>query len=251
MLPEQGKAPTPSLSVISTATPVSTRKANHLGSAGNLSDHEQSSATTLDVGGFFLVADSDSTMVLETGATANLVHFCWLRPRNRILQRRGSQKVLTYPPSARFRFGNGRLGEVRHPAGISAGIPVRKGEFTVFVLDAGIPTLLRKGALEILEGQPDYTRGISTLHKQRVSIIPKENNMGRLILIVVDFGAGPPRYRECPEVQRRLLNGPLRTNVPIYPMAECASRARKMAVTKGDATGARLSARRRLPLSCM
>ena len=215
--PEQGEAPRPSISVISMATPVSTKKANHLRSAGNLSDHEQSFATTSDVDGFFLVADSDSTMVLGTGATANLVCFCWLRPRNRILQRRGSQKVSTYPSSARFRFGNGRLGEVRRPADISAGIPVRKGEITVFVLDADIPTLLRKGALEVLEGQPDYTRGISTLRKQRVGIFPKEINMGRLILSVVDFGADPPRYGGRPEVSASFVGRPFTNKRPNLP----------------------------------
>ena len=156
-------------------------------------------------------------MVLETGATANLVCFCWLRPRNRILQGRGSKEVSSYPPSARFRFGDDRLGEVRRPADISAGIPIRKGEFTVFVLDADIPTLLRKGALEVLEGQLDYTRGISTLHKQRAGITPKENNMGRLILSAVGFGADPPRYSECPEVSASFVGWPFTNKRPNLP----------------------------------
>ena len=91
-------------------------------------------------------------MVLDTGATANHACFGWLDHHNRLLARKGYQKVPTYPSPARFRFVAGRLGEVRHAAGIPVGIAGGKGDFSACAPDADIPALFREGALDALGG---------------------------------------------------------------------------------------------------
>ena len=102
-----------------------------------------------------MVSQEDSAVVLDTGARANLVRFSWLQRHNRILERRGIPRVTTYPSQARFRFVYGRLGEVRYAADIPVGIAGNTGMFTASVLEADIPALLRKGAMEALGGQLD------------------------------------------------------------------------------------------------
>ena len=90
-----------------------------------------------------MVSREDSVVVLDTGATANLVCFSWLAHHNRILERRGIPRVSTYPSKARFRFANGRLGDVRQAADIPLGVAGAQVKFTAFAPDADIPTLLR------------------------------------------------------------------------------------------------------------
>ena len=77
-------------------------------------------------------------MILDTGATANLVCFRWLRRHNAILQAKGSDPVTTYPAQATFRFGDGGTGEVSHAADIPVGAAGVKGEFTAFVSESDI-----------------------------------------------------------------------------------------------------------------
>ena len=96
---------------------------------------------------------NDSVVVLDTGATANLVCFRWLGHHNTLLEQQGLPRVPTYPAQARFKFGDGRTGDVCFAADITVGIAGAKGTFTAFVLDADIPALLCKGALEALAGQ--------------------------------------------------------------------------------------------------
>ena len=76
----------------------------------------QSFSTTLDLGVQFLFEEAASVVVLDIGAAANLACFRLLAHRNRILEREGFLRVPTYPAGARFKFGDGRLGEVRHAA---------------------------------------------------------------------------------------------------------------------------------------
>ena len=86
--------------------------------------------------------------VLETGATANVASF-------RLLEHfavEGCRRVTTYPAPARFKFGDGRLGEVRRATDIPVGIPGSEGKFTGVALDADIPALLRTSALEPFGG---------------------------------------------------------------------------------------------------
>ena len=91
-------------------------------------------------------------VVLDTGDAANLVCFRRLPPHYRLLEKYGFQRVSIYPSKARFRFGDGRLGEVRPAADIPVGIAGNMDKFNAFVLDAHIPALVRKGAIEALGG---------------------------------------------------------------------------------------------------
>ena len=130
---------------------------------------------------------------LETGAAAKLVSFSWLAHRNRILERFGIPGVTANPPQARFRFGDGRLGEVRHAADVPVGIAGNKGMFTAFELDGDVPALLRDGDLEALRVQWDFLRGSLNLRRQGEQITVGLDRARRYILSVVDFRRGSSR----------------------------------------------------------
>ena len=143
------------------------------------------------MGGLLFVSDSDSLVVLDSGATASLAHFRWLENHNWPLGRRGYQKASTYPSSARFRFGDGCQGEVRRAADIPVAVVGRRGKFTAFVLGADIPALLREGALEAMGGQLDFPRDLLTLRKRGVGT-PHENEPDAILYAVRG------RFREGP-----------------------------------------------------
>ena len=71
----------------------------------------------------------------------------------------------------RFKFGDVRAGEVRCAADIKVGIAGRRGAFTAFVLGAGIPALLRKGAPEALGDQLDFEQDILVIRSDGVDIL--------------------------------------------------------------------------------
>ena len=88
----------------------------------------------------------DSFVIPDTGATAKLVCFWSLTHRNSLLGETGLLGFATYPAQATSKFGDGRMGDVRFAADITGRIAGAKGNFPAFVLGAGIPALLRKGA---------------------------------------------------------------------------------------------------------
>ena len=108
-----------------------------------MGESEQSFSTNLDAGRLSLASDSDSAAVPDMGATANLARRRRLEHHNRTLGQKGYRKVSPYPSSARLRFGDGRLSEVRQAADISVGIAGSKANFNALVLDTDIPALLR------------------------------------------------------------------------------------------------------------
>ena len=154
--PERARAQRPSYSSISIKTPVLPQKADSTGDGETESQCEQSLATTADAGELFLVSPGDIVVVSDTGATANLVCSSCLPRHKRIPDRRGIPRVTTYPSKARFRFGDGRLGEIRRAADTSVGAAGNRGKFTALVLEADIPALLRGGASGALGGQLDF-----------------------------------------------------------------------------------------------
>ena len=85
--------------------------------------------------------------VLDTGAAANLACYKWLDTHNSVLERRGLEKAVPYSSNARFNFGDGRIGDVKHATDIEVGIARCKSTLAAFVLDADIPALLRKGGV--------------------------------------------------------------------------------------------------------
>ena len=84
-------------------------------------------------------SEEDSVFARDTRATASMACFRRLEQHNRHLGRNRLRRVPAYPSKAGFRFGDGRLGDVRHAAYVPAGIPGSKDRFTAYVPDADIP----------------------------------------------------------------------------------------------------------------
>ena len=115
--------------------------------------------------------------------------------------------VSTYPSSARFRSGDGGLGEVLHAADIAVGIAGSQGKFAAFAPDRDIPALFRNSASEALVGHLDFPRDVLFSPKRGVATLLRVNRMERYTLRVVDFGQGasrkvrrpvvPASYSEC------------------------------------------------------
>ena len=117
----------------------------------------------------------------------------------------GFPRVLTYPAQARFKFGDGRTGNVCFAADIAAGCAGAKGAFTAFALDADIPALLCEKALEAPAGQLDFARSTLTLGSRGFGITPKVNAVGHHILSVVDFPAALARMGAASHFSAPLL----------------------------------------------
>ena len=100
---------------------------------------------------------------LDTGARANLVWFRQLAHQHSPLGEMGPPRLMTHPGGARFKFRNGRMGDVRFAVDIAMGIGGAKGSFTTFVLDSDTPALWIKGALEAPGGRLDFSRDTLTL----------------------------------------------------------------------------------------
>ena len=92
---------------------------------------------------------------------------------------------------ARFQFGDGQVRKVRYVAGTEVGIAGRRSAFAALALVAATPALLRKGAIEALDGQSDLARDVSTIRNRGVDIHLERNEMGRSVLSVIAFGKGP------------------------------------------------------------
>ena len=82
-------------------------------------------------------AKDESVVILDTGATANLVRLQWLRRHNGLLASRGFPEVSTFPAHATFKFGDGRTGEVSHAADITVRVAGVSGRW--ISLDAPSP----------------------------------------------------------------------------------------------------------------
>ena len=157
--------------------------------------------------------------------------------------RQGLGKAVPYLSIARFKFGDGRIGEVKHAADIKVGVAGRKGTFAAFVLDADIPALLRKGALEALGAQLDFDKDMLSLLRHGVRVPLGVNAMGHYIVSVVEFGRGPEVaasyfvwsfVEERPDLSDGGLHLPLKESglirfAPPKKFSACA------AVTLGDA----------------
>ena len=103
----------------------------------------------------------------------------------------GFPKVHTYPTVARFKFRDGRGGEVRYAADIKVDIAGRGGTFTACVSVADIPAMLRKGVPEALEGQLDFGRDFLAIRGHGVDVLVKVDDMGHYVLRLVALGRGP------------------------------------------------------------
>ena len=77
-----------------------------------------------DVGSWeqFICTREDNAVILNAGATANLVCSWRLNHHNSPSEKVGLPRVPTYPAQARFKFGDGRMGDVKFAAEITAGV---------------------------------------------------------------------------------------------------------------------------------
>ena len=118
--------------------PVSVQDDRSSAKAGGKCRRGQPFSTTLDSESQ-LSGMSEEGEVLDAGAAASLARFRWLDNRSQLLEKHAFSHVLTHPACARFKFGGGRLGEVRSAADITVGNAGCKETSTVFALDAGVP----------------------------------------------------------------------------------------------------------------
>ena len=157
-------------------------------------------------GGQFSASQSDSVVALGTGATANLVCYKWFANHNLYSGRRELEKAVPHPSSARFKFGDGRIGGVKHAADNRVGIAGCKGACAAFLLDAEIPAWLRKGALEALGAQLDFEKDTLSPLRHGVREPLRVNAEGQYIVRAVEFGRGPnvtASYFERSVVEKR------------------------------------------------
>ena len=129
--------------------------------------------------------------VLDAGETASLVCHTWLENHNLFSEQMGLGKAVPSSSTARFKFGDRGIGEVKHAADTKVGIAGCMGAFTACVLGAEIPALLRRGALESPGAQLDCEENTLSLLRHGVRVPLRVNAMGHYIVSVVEFGRGP------------------------------------------------------------
>ena len=119
-------------------TPVFAQKTDHIEEGC-----EQSFAAPMDTRALFLASQEEGVVVLNAGATANLLCFRWLARHNRLLEKYGASGCPHIPRRPDSALGMG--GSVRNAT-------QQTGKFTASLLDADTPALLRKGATGALGG---------------------------------------------------------------------------------------------------
>ena len=103
------------------------------------------------------------TVIIDTGASANLVGVNRLNNHKAILSALGRPLAKTAPAFASSRHGDGRVGGVHRAAIIPIAIVGYTGQFTAYVADADIPALLGREALETLGRHLNFRQRVLTL----------------------------------------------------------------------------------------
>ena len=124
----------------------------------------------MELGGQLAASQSESAVVLETGTTADLVCYKRLGNRHLFSGKQGFAEAAPYTSAAQFKFGDGRIGEVKRAADFKVVNAGCQGAFAKFVLGAEIPALLRKGALEALGAQLDFEKDTLPLLRHGVCV---------------------------------------------------------------------------------
>ena len=194
----QGRKPPSKPNSIATESPIEVGSPGNAALVGPARSRENSFSTILELGGQFAATQSESVVVLDTGLTANSVSYNWLGSLNLFLEEKGIAKAAPYPSPGRFKFGDGRAGEVKRAVDIMVGNTGREGAFAALALDAEIPTFLRKGALEALGDQLDFENDVLSPWRHGVRGPLNANEMGHYVLSVVEFSKGPPRSDRRP-----------------------------------------------------
>ena len=116
-----------------------------------------------------------------------MVGASWLNNHNAILKALGRPQAKIAPASASFRCGGGRVGGVREAAIIPTAIAGLTGHFMAFVVDAEIPAILGKEALETMGSHLNFCGRVLTLECLGADIPLEMSPAGRYLLNVVDF----------------------------------------------------------------
>ena len=107
---------------------------------------EQSFSTTSDPSGQFSAMGAHcvapTLAAPDTGATAKLICFKWSGHHSSISKKREIARAQPYPAHARFKFGDGRLGVVRHAVDIPAGNCWRSWETRGLFTGGGYPNVI-------------------------------------------------------------------------------------------------------------
>ena len=144
-----------------------------------------------------------STAIIDTGASANLVGVNWLNNRNAILKALGRPLAKIAPAFASFRYGDGRVGDVHRAAVIPIAIVGYAGHFMAYVVDADIPALLGKEALETLAGHLNFCERVLTLESLGADIPLEMSAVSHYLLNVADF----PESNSAGKSDRRKKGG--------------------------------------------
>ena len=111
---------------------------------------------------------------------------------------------------AQFKFGNGRMGEIRLVAHAPVGSAGCREKFATLLADADIRALLRKGAVGSLTGKLDFPHGCLHLRGRGAEVLLKANMARRDVLCVapIDFGNVRPAPRGATQpVSRSIWDG--------------------------------------------
>ena len=122
-------------------------------------------------------------VVIGTGASANLDGAKWLNNHNAIPKALGRPLAKIAPAFASFRYGDGRVGDVRRAAIIPNGIVGADAD----IADADIPALLDKEALETLGGRLNFCQRVRTLEALGADIPLEMSAAGHYLLNAADF----------------------------------------------------------------
>ena len=140
-----------------------------------------------------------SKVILDTGATANLVGVSCLDNHNAILKALGRPQAKITPAFAIFPSGDGRVGGAHRAAIIPIAIVGYTRHFMAYLVDADIPALSGKEALVTLGAHLNFCERVLTLESLGADIPLEVSPVGHYPLIVADFpesfGAGAPVTR--------------------------------------------------------
>ena len=131
-------------------------------------------------------------MASNTGATANLACFGWLRNRDGLSEKSGYDVAAPYPTLARVKFGNGQVETARHAVDapiVSAG---QMEASTTSPVAQNTPALMSKGALEPRDGHLDFAQDM--LHLRKIGAVAnlRTNQAGHCVLDAPGFAREMP-----------------------------------------------------------
>ena len=123
----------------------------------------------------------------------------WPNSRSAILQALGRPLAKITPGFASFRYGDGRVGDVHRAAVIPIAIVGHAGHFMAYVVDADVPALLRKNALETPGGHLNFCERVLALESLEPDVPLEMSAAGHYLLNVADFpesnSVGKPNRR--------------------------------------------------------